>query len=242
MLYRCAVHVTHKSAFSPLHYRDIDAVGGTSCDAFRGDPKVSWASELCSGCRLYPSQSHLQLERAGSEKKKSNRGIEKKRQSYRNWERRAGSVSTPGWWIYCGMISLFWEVDDGWDVTSHNVSAEKPPFTGGSAQAGWQMMWSVEPLHLTSHRQASMMGIHIAVSKVGRRNLLWNSLSVLQGQQSHTASVLLSRARRICAHSICLPIFLSYIFLLFLKHTYFSFQTEAWGDWLCPDLLAHSTK
>lgn len=84
MLYRCAVHVTHKSAFSPLHYRDIDAVGGTSCDAFRGDPKVSWASELCSGCRLYPSQSHLQLERAGSEKKKSNRGIEKKRQSYRN--------------------------------------------------------------------------------------------------------------------------------------------------------------
>ncbi len=209
-LRRCTVHVTHKSVCSPLHYRGIDAVGGTSSAALWGDPKVSWASELCSGCRLYPSQSHLQFERGRvREKREGNRGREKRRQSYRNRERRARRVSTPGWWIYCGMISLFWEVDDGWDVASHNVSAEKFPFTGGSAPAGWQMMWSAEPLHLTSHRQASMMGISTGVSKVGRRNLLWNSLAVSQGRPSHTASMLLSGARHICAHSICLPIFLS---------------------------------
>lgn len=192
-----------------------------------------------SGCRLYPSQSHLQLEREGGgepgqRERDGNRGREKKRQSCRNGERRAGSVSTPGWWIYCGMISLFWEVDDGWDVARHNVSAEKFPFTGGSVRAGWQMMWSAEPLRRTSSRQAPMMGIGIGDSKVGRRNLLWNSLAVSQGRPSHIASVLLSGARHICAHSICLPIFLSYIFLLFLKHTYFSFQTDALGDWLCP--------
>lgn len=125
--------------------------------------------------------------------RRQQRGREKKRQRYRNRERRERSVSTPGWWIYWGMISLFWEVDDGWDVAGHNVSAEKFPFTGGSARAGWQMMWSAEPLHLTSHRQASMMGISLGVCKVGKRNSLWNSLAVSQGRPSHTASMLLSR-------------------------------------------------
>lgn len=48
-----------------------------------------------TGRRLYPSQSHLQLER-GQVREKERGEAGKKRQSYRNREKGPGSISTPG--------------------------------------------------------------------------------------------------------------------------------------------------
>lgn len=48
MLCRCVVHVTHKSAFPPLHDKGIDAVGGAICSAARVDPKVSPGLGSCA--------------------------------------------------------------------------------------------------------------------------------------------------------------------------------------------------
>lgn len=87
MLRRCVV-----SAFSPLHDRGIDAVGGTSCSALRRDPKVSWASELCRRCRLYPSQSHLQLERGQVREKETTTEEERKRDKAIGTERGGQGV------------------------------------------------------------------------------------------------------------------------------------------------------
>lgn len=71
------------------------------------------------------------------------------------------------------------------------------------------------------------MGTRVRASKEGRRNLLRNSPAVSRGRPSRTASVLLSVAKHIGAFfdlssNLSLPTF----FLLFLKHTYFSFQTD----------------
>lgn len=69
--------VTRKSVLSPPHDRGIDAMGGAGLRRIAsGRCKVSWASEVRRGRRLYPSQSHLQLER-GQVREKEKQGREK---------------------------------------------------------------------------------------------------------------------------------------------------------------------
>lgn len=57
-----------------------------------GDPKASGASELCSGCRLYPSQSHLQLERSQVREKETATEEERKRDKAIETERGGQGV------------------------------------------------------------------------------------------------------------------------------------------------------
>lgn len=200
-----------------------------SCGELRGDPEVSEAREMCSGCRLYPSQSHLQWEGGHAREKNTATEEERKKETKLGKQREEGSKC-----IYTWVMDLlrngFFVLWGGWWLRHH------PP-----QSLCWKVSfhWVFCPgrmandviLRASAHNlTASMMGICIGASKVGRRNLLWNSLH----SPSHTASMLLTGARHFCTHSICLPIFPPYIFLLFLKHTYFSFQTDARGDWLCP--------
>lgn len=95
MLCRCVVHVTHESVFSLLHYRGIDVMGA--------DREVYWAGELCSCCRLYPSQSHFQLERGWVRQKEKTTEEKRKRDKALEIEREEGTEC-----IYTWVMDLLW--------------------------------------------------------------------------------------------------------------------------------------
>lgn len=183
--------------FSPLHERGVDATGGASFGASRGG---TLRSPRLASCAVAAGSIHHNLtfnwRGLGQREKEATVG-EKEKKKAMEADRRAGSVSTPGWWIYCGVISLFLEVDDGCEP---QCLCWKVCFNWGRCTGKMpnDLMCTASAPNLTP--KASMMGICMGLSKVRRHNLIWNSLAVSQGQPRHTASVRLSRAR--CIRSL----------------------------------------